>query len=119
MIISKKKFNEAIEKAVNEAVKKERDKYKEKENAAWARKQSRCIHDSMWDEIDTTRRNLIDVTKELNDVVAYLCDKNPDFAKKKLEGIKKKSSLYNITSAPHRIVADYDVEPCDDPACEP
>lgn len=100
MIISKKKFNEAVEKAVNEAVVKAR-----KED--WTRKQRQNVNDNMWIDIDENRKNLLAVTKELNDIIAYLCDKDPEFARKKVEEIKNKSSIYKRMNAPRYI------EPCD------
>ena len=120
MIISKKKFNEAVEKAVNEAVAEEREKYKERVNEDWERRQRSRINDSIWKAIGENRKNLISVTKELNDVIAYLCDTNPDFAKKKIAKIKNKSSIYNIRYAGP--LTENDIAPCscyDDDTCEP
>ena len=91
MIISKKKFNEAITQVRLE----DRDKYNKRTNEDWERKQRNRLFGDMQGQISENRKNLIDVTKELNDIVAYLCDKDPVFAQKKLEEIKCKSSAYN------------------------
>lgn len=99
MIISKKKFNEAIEKAVNEAVEKERENFDEVSCRERDYGDRRRSEDNIWRALDENRRNLIDVTRELNHVVMYLCDKEPDFAKKEIEQLKRKSTAYTGKNA--------------------